>query len=233
MIFDPPLARGRLVQRYKRFLADITTRHGEVMTIHCPNTGAMSGCSAPGSEIWYSRNDKPTRKYRGTLELVKTKHGSLVGVNTLRANDMVEEALEAELLPTLAPYAERRREVSDRETKRRFDFVLSRGPKHCFVEVKSVTLLRDGVALFPDAPSARAHRHVDLLESRCKQGHDAVVLFCVQRSDASCVAPADHIDIEYGRALRRARASGVTMLALGALLSRNEIRLVRPLPVVL
>lgn len=226
--------RGRLVLRYKRFLADVETARGEVVTMHCPNTGAMSGCSAPGSEVWYSTNGNPRRKYPETLELVRSETGSLVGVNTMRANHLVGEALDAGLIAELAGYEDRRREVVDPESGRRFDFVLLRGKSRCFVEVKSVTLVRNaGWAVFPDAPSERARAHIELLHARQQDGDMSALVFCVQRADAYGVAPADDVDERYAASLRRASAGGVAMFALGAALTPGEVRLVRRLPVVL
>jgi sugar fermentation stimulation protein A len=224
---------GRLVRRYKRFLADVDVGYGRIETMHCPNTGAMSGCSAPNSVVWYSRSRNPGRKYAATLELVRTAEGALVGVNTLRANRLVEEALSSDHIGELLGFERRDREVRDERLGARFDFVLSGSSGRCAVEVKSVSLSHEGRGLFPDAPSARALRHLRALESRRLAGDRAVMLFCVQHSLARSVSPADHIDPEYGRTLRRAHAAGVELIAYRADLSAHEFRLTCVLPVVL
>jgi sugar fermentation stimulation protein A len=221
-----------LVRRYKRFLADIENEHG-IETVHCPNTGAMSGCSAPGSEVWYSRSCDERRKYSATLELVRAPDGALVGVNTLRANALVEEALASGVVTELRDFTERRREVADRELGARFDFVLSHVARRCVLEVKSVTLCDGARGLFPDAQSERARRHVGALEARCRAGDEAALLFCVQHTGARSVSPADEVDRRYGEALRKAHAAGVKVLAYAAELNAREFVLKGPLPVLL
>ncbi len=217
MKFNPPLLRGTLVRRYKRFLADIETAAGAPLTIHCPNTGAMLGCAEPGSAIWYSTASNPRRKYRHTLEIVRDAHGDLIGVNTGRANALVVEALAAGLLPGLPPNAVIRREVpipgetaSGGHRPGRFDLLAG----DVYVEVKSVTLKLPDSGAFPDAVSVRATRHVNALASLAGAGRRAVLVFCVLHGGITAVRGADEIDPAYGRALRLAVAAGVRVIAL-------------------
>ncbi len=226
MRFERPLLRARLIRRHKRFLADVEMAEGARMTVHCPNTGAMLGCQAPRSRIWLSESDKPSRKYRHTWEIVETREGTKVGINTMRSNALVDEALEEGLLEELRGYLARRREV--RVADGRLDFLLTGHPRDadCFVEVKNVTAAVDGgVAVFPDAVSIRATRHLESLTERVAEGFRAALVFCVQRNDVDKVLPADSIDPAYGKALRRAHAGGVEIYAVKAKVSPQQIAL--------
>jgi len=229
---DPPLAAGRLVRRYKRFLADIETPVGDRLTIHCPNTGAMLGCSDPGSEVWYSTSTNPQRKYPHTLEVVCSELGR-VGVNTARANRLVEEAITEQRIAELADYAELRREARIPGSSGRFDFLLTAARGRCYVEVKSLTLgYAGGIGAFPDAVSERALRHVAALVDRAAAGDRAVLLFCVQHTGVDRTTTADEVHPEYGAALRRAQESGVEVLAYGCDIQPDAISIARRLPFV-
>ncbi|MGB0712925.1 MAG: DNA/RNA nuclease SfsA [Gammaproteobacteria bacterium] len=235
MKFEHPLLHARLIRRYKRFLADVEMDDGSTMTVHTPNTGSMLGCQDPGAEVWLLDSGNPKRKYRFGWELVRVAGGARVGVNTGRANHLVDEALRAGRLPALGPFSGLRREVRYGQERSRIDILLERANGGlCYVEVKNVTAaVSDGVALFPDAVSARGTKHLRELMYMVGQGHDAAVVFCVQREDVDEVRPADEIDPEYGETLRRAVAAGVKALALGARMDDEGLELVRELPVVM
>ncbi len=234
MKFDAPLVRGRLLRRYKRFLADVETSDG-VLTVHCPNTGAMTGCSDPGLEVWCSTAANPARKYPHTLEVVCTPRGR-VGVNTARANALVAEALTDGRIAELAGYASVEREApvpapARPDHRARFDFLL-RDPGRCWLEVKSLTLChRAGRGAFPDAVSVRALRHVEALAARRRLGERAVLLFCVQHTGVRFATPADEVHPEYGAALRAASTAGVEVLAYGCRIDRTGMTVTAPLPV--
>ena len=139
MKIEPAFARATLLRRYKRFLADLELPDGEVLTVHCPNTGAMTGCADPGSEAWYSLSDNPKRKYPHTLEVVCSALGR-VGVNTGRANALVAEAVEQGKTTQLSGYTTVKREVASPDKAGRFDLKLMDGSgTDVFVEVKSMT----------------------------------------------------------------------------------------------
>lgn len=232
--FDAPLVRGRLLRRYKRFLADVETPEG-ILTVHCPNTGAMTGCSEPGLEVWCSTSSTPTRKYAHTLEVVCTRAGR-VGVNTARANGLVAEALAAGRIAELDGYAAVQREARLPAAvapghRPRLDFLLQ-GSGRCWLEVKSLTLCYpQGRGAFPDAVSARALRHVEALAARRKLGERAVLLFCVQHTGVRFATPADEVHPEYGAALRAAWGAGVEVLAYGCRIDPSGMALTEPLPV--
>ena len=228
MKFASGLVEGRLIRRYKRFLADIQLP-GEVITAACPNTGSMMGCAEPGSRVWLSEHDSPTRKYRHTWELVEVAAGNpvIVGINTSRPNALVAEAIAEGAIPELGGYGNVRREVPYGEEKSRVDFLLeAEGREPCYVEVKNVTAAASkGIALFPDCVSERGSRHLRELIRLKAAGFRPVQLYCVQRGDVREVRPADGIDHEYGRTLREAIAAGVEVLAYRATVTPEEIRI--------
>jgi len=237
--FDPPLIPGTLIRRYKRFLVDVRLQHGEQVVAHTPNTGSMTGCSDPGSRVFLSRSPNPGRKLPLTLEIVQTKGGVMVGVNTLLPNRLMHHALLQHAVPELAGYDAVRREVAvgpaatsgQRAPHSRLDLMLGRSPPLCYVEIKNVTLVLDGAAAFPDAVTTRGRRHLTELETLAQKGHRAVILFLVQRADCDSLRPADDIDPEYGAALRQAVCSGVEPLAYQAAVSPAGIGLWRAIPV--
>lgn len=233
MILPAPLLPGTLLRRYKRFLADVRLDDGDEVTAHTPNTGSMLGCSTPGMRIWLSRAGNPGRKHPWTWELADAGRGVLVGIHTGRSNALVWEALDAGLVSELAGFRPRRREVA--VGRSRVDMILEDDAgRSCYVEVKNVTALDGhGAAIFPDAPSARAVRHLEELAALAEMGHRAVIFFCVQRGDARCLSPADAIDPDYGKALRRVLGRGVEALAWQAEVRLESIVLRRALPVVL
>lgn len=237
MTFDPPLVEGRLLRRYKRFLADVQLPDGEMITAHTANTGAMTGCAESGRRVWLSRSDNPKRKYPHTWELIEVRDGVLAGINTQLSNLLVREAIENGRVPELAGYGRIRSEVRYGEERSRIDLLLDSPDDEksicCYVEVKNVTLVDDGIARFPDAVSVRASKHLRELMSVVRAGQRAVIFFCVQRGDVREVRPADQIDPLYGETLREAVICGVECLAYGADVSAQEVALRRALPVAL
>lgn len=235
MRFATPLEQGRLIRRYKRFLADIVTDAGEHLCIHCPNTGSMLNCMGEGARVWFQRNSDPKRKLPGTWELVETPQGRLACINTARANRLVEEALLAGVVEELNGFTALKREVAYGVENSRVDFRLDFSDGPAFVEVKSVTLGFGGtaVAAFPDAVTTRGARHLRELAALARDGVRAVLLYCVNLTEIEAVRPASEIDPHYAAALHEAQAAGVEVLAYGVELSHDEIRLVRRLPVIL
>ena len=232
MRFPSKLVEGRLIRRYKRFLADIQLGDS-VVTAACPNTGSLMGCCEAGNRVWLSESDSATRKYRHTWEIVEVGK-VMVGINTGLPNALVAEAIADGTIAELAGYPAMRREVAYGEEKSRVDLVLGGGTREeCYVEVKNVTAAASkGVALFPDCVSERGSRHLRELIRLKEQGLRPVQLYCVQRGDVREVRPADGIDHEYGRTLRDAIAAGVEVLAYRARISTTEVRLAERIPVV-
>jgi sugar fermentation stimulation protein A len=231
----PPLLRGTLIARYKRFLADVRLDDGRLVTAACPNTGSMLGLTAAGSAVWLSESDSETRKYRFTWELVEADLGrgpALVGINTGRPNKLVAEALAARRIRALAGYPTLRREVRYGENSR-VDLLLECARKGlCYVEVKNVHLSRrHGLAEFPDSVTARGAKHLAELSRMVRQGHRAVMVFLIQRGEARRLALARDIDPDYGAAFDAAIAVGVEAFALRCRMSTAEIVVDRPVPI--
>ena len=232
MKFDPPLSEAVLLRRYKRFLADIRLADASETTIHCPNTGSMKNCVVEESVCWYSESGDPKRKYPLTWELATTPCGHWAGINTARANKLVEEALLSGVIAELQGFDSLAREVRYGEENSRIDFLLHHRGRACYLEVKSVTLAEaDGRGYFPDAVSVRGAKHLRELAQIARAGHRAVLLYCVQHTGIRRVLPADHIDPAYGQALRRALEVGVEIFAYGAAVSPTEIVLQHRIPV--
>lgn len=218
MQFTTPLLRGRLVQRYKRFLADVVLDTGETVTATCPNTGSMMGLTTPGTIVWLSESDSPTRKYKHTWEMLEVDlgHGpSIVGINTNHPNKLVSEAITAGQIADLASYRGLRREVKYGKNSR-IDVLLecpTRGL--CYVEVKNVHMMRrHGLAEFPDSVTTRGTKHLGELADMVSDGHRAVMLYLIQRGDANELALARDVDANYGAAFDAARKAGVEAIAV-------------------
>ena len=210
----PPLTRASLMRRYRRFLADVLLPDDDTpVCVHCPNTGAMSGCQTAESAVWLSYHDNPKRKLAWTWELVETEAG-MACIHSARANDVVEEALRDGHFPSLFPAgAELRREVKIAE-RSRADFFIP-ADEGLYMEVKSVTLhCGDGVGAFPDAVSARATKHLVNLQAAMKRGHRAALVFAVLHAGITRVAPAQDIDPTYASTLRQAMSSGLEVYTL-------------------
>ncbi|MEO0847198.1 MAG: DNA/RNA nuclease SfsA [Cyanobacteria bacterium J06648_1] len=210
----PPLLRGRLVKRYKRFLADIELDTGEIITAHCPNTGPMTGVSIPDSVVQVSKSDNPKRKLGYTWEMIQLD-GTWVGTNTAIPNRVIKLALQQKILPELASrYEEVRSEVPyGKDKKSRIDFLLTgdNSQPDIYVEVKSVTLSQGNLALFPDTVTTRGQKHLREL-AELVPDTKAIMLYFINRGDCDHFAPSDTCDPRYGELLRKAVAKGVEVL---------------------
>lgn len=223
------LVEGILLKRYKRFLADVELPSGEVITAHCPNTGAMTGCAEPGARVWLSVSDSKTRKYPHTWELVETSRG-MACIHSAKANTVVREAFEAGLIPGFEDYPEIRSEVKYGEGSR-IDLLLSGEAGQVFVEVKSVTLCTDGGwGLFPDAVSDRGRKHLNELAAVARGKDRAVMFFCVFHAGVEGVSAAGEIDPKYRDAMIAAHDAGLEVLAWRADIGPSGVTLLAPLP---
>lgn len=234
MQFTPPLQSATLIKRYKRFLADVVTPEGQELTLHCPNTGAMTGCATPGDTVWYSTSDNPKRKYAHTWELTQTQQGAIICVNTLRANILAKEAILAGNIPQLSGYNVLKSEVKYGEEKSRIDIMLqAEARQNCYIEVKSVTLADKESGYFPDAVTERGQKHLRELMSVAAAGDRAVILFAVLHSAIDRFSPAHHIDARYAQLLIEAQTKGVEILVYKAELSTEMMTLNKPITAVL
>ncbi|PIW59643.1 DNA/RNA nuclease SfsA [Shewanella sp. CG12_big_fil_rev_8_21_14_0_65_47_15] len=226
MRFTPALEQGKLLRRYKRFLADVQLENGDEITVHCPNTGSMRNCLFPGEPVWFSTSANPKRKYAHTWELMGTPEGGLIGIHSGNANALVEEAIKKDMISELSGYDSLRREVKYGDENSRIDLLLEAAQKPtCYIEVKSCTLLEGEQGYFPDAVSLRGQKHLRELMQMASLGHRAVLLFVVQHTQIDSVAPAEHIDPEYAKLLKMAVFAGVEILAYRCEISPTEIHL--------
>ncbi|MCG8568100.1 MAG: DNA/RNA nuclease SfsA [Desulfobacterales bacterium] len=226
----PPLIEGRLIKRYKRFLADVTLDSGEVVTAHCPNSGSMKGCAIPDSRVWLSESDNPKRKLKYTWELARVP-GSLIGINTQIPNKLVKTAVETGQIEELGDFTQARAEVKT-SAHTRLDLALEnpRGDR-CYVEIKNCTLVEDGVAMFPDAVTTRGQKHLDELVRLKQEGHRAVIFYLIQRMDARVFTPAAAIDPVYAEKLKSAHDQGVEIITRDTCITPELIRVNQPVPV--
>ncbi|MCG7521067.1 DNA/RNA nuclease SfsA [Ruegeria sp. Ofav3-42] len=224
MKFATPLIPARLIRRYKRFLADCRLEDGQEVTAHCANPGSMMGLAEPGEKIWLEPNDDPKKKLKYGWRLVDHENGHYTGVDTSVPNKALRAALEAGEIPELAAYETVRPEVRYGENSR-IDFLLTQpGLPDAYVEVKSVTLSREpGLAEFPDSVTARGTKHLGELATMVGQGHRAIMLYLVQRTDCDRLALAADIDPAYAAAFEEAQAKGVERLVYDTLMSPEGV----------
>lgn len=228
------LSSGRLLRRYKRFLADILLDDGREVIAHCANTGAMTGLVQEGARVWLSFHDNPKRKLAWSWELVEviTPSGpALASVNTARTNTLVQDALLSGTLINGISLCTPEVKVNDA----RLDFkVVDHLDRTTWIEVKQVTLLeRDGIGAFPDAVSTRALRHVHVLEERVAAGDCAMLLFCATHTGITAVRPAAEIHPAYAQAVVAAAERGVQVCAYSCHIDPQSMTLTHALPVML
>lgn len=231
MKFATPLIPGRLIRRYKRFLADIELESGQEVIAHCANPGAMLGVATPGARVWVEPNDDPKRKLKFSWKLIDLGGGHLAGIDTGVPNRVVEEALQVGQIPGLEGSV--RAEVRY-GTNSRVDFLLT-GPEGAktFVEVKNVHLMRQfGLAEFPDSVTRRGAKHLADLTAEVAAGNRAIMLYCIQRTDCERLDFAGDLDPAYRAAYLTARAEGVEAIAWTCQISTEEIVLDRPIEIV-
>ena len=235
MKFQSSLEEATLITRYKRFLADVKLSNGQVITIHCPNTGSMKNCQDPGSKIWFSTVNKKTRKYPQTWQFVEVYDSELVGINTGLANKLVLEAIEGGVIKQITNFSRLRTEVSYGTENSRIDILLEDDRSRCYIEVKNVSFGVSGkIGLFPDAITVRGQKHLKELITVRKAGDRAILFFCVQHTGVEKVSPAEEIDPVYTDLLRKALAVGVEVIAYQAAIdiSSSTIKLEKELPVI-
>jgi sugar fermentation stimulation protein A len=209
--------KATLIKRYKRFLTDVTLPSGEEITMHCANTGAMTGCATPGNTVWYSTSDNVKRKYPNSWEFSVTPQDHWICINTIRANHLVEEAISTELISDFSGHSELKREVKYGEENSKIDFLLKdTNGTTTYIEVKSVTLLQNNQGYFPDAVTTRGQKHLRELINIAISGNRAVLFFAVLHSGINSVQAAQHIDPIYAALLKDAHEAGVEIIAYRA-----------------
>ena len=231
MRFQTPLIPARLIRRYKRFLADARLEDGREITAHCANPGSMMGLAQEGMKIWLEPNDDPSRKLKFGWRLVDHEDGHFTGVDTSVPNRALKTALEAHEIDGLGDYETVRPEVKYGENSR-IDFLLQGGGPDTYVEVKSVTLCRKaGLAEFPDSVTKRGAKHLAELSAMVAEGHRAVMLYLVQRTDCTEMTLAGDIDTAYAKAFVDARKSGVEAICFDTKITPEGVWIGKPLPI--
>lgn len=232
MKFEPELESGVLIKRYKRFLTDIELPDKSERTIHCANTGAMTGCATPGNTVFFSTSSNLKRKYPNSWELSVTENNHTICVNTIRANQLVIEAIKNKQIGELNEYNTLQTEVKYGSENSRIDILLSEDSlPDCYIEVKSVTLLdKTGQGYFPDSVTTRGQKHLRELSEMAKNGKKSILFFAILHSGIEKVSIAHHIDQQYYSLLIDAIENGVTVLCYQAEMSSKEMKIVRKLP---
>ncbi|MPQ46820.1 DNA/RNA nuclease SfsA [Marinifilum sp. N1E240] len=227
MIFPKPLVHGRLIKRYKRFLADVELDNGDVVVAHTANSGSMKSCLEEGAEVYLIHVDDPKRKTKYTWEMIQINN-AWVGINTAVPNVLVYEAVKNQEIEALTGFTHVKREVKFEDS--RFDVFASNEKEECFIEVKNVSLKDKQYARFPDAVTTRGKKHLETLMRVKEQGMRAVMVYVIQRSDVEIFTPAFDIDPDYAATLKKAYESGVEVYPIRAIVSPEKIELGEILP---
>jgi len=215
------LIHGKLIKRYKRFLADIILDDGSEITAHVPNSGAMTSCIEQNCDVWVTFHDDPKRKLKYTLELTKIDE-NLICTNTGVANKIAVEAINNGVIKELQGYASLKTEQKYGQNSR-IDILLENENQKCYVEIKSVSLRIDNSLAFPDAVTSRGTKHLKELEEMVKQGHRAVMLYVIQRTDDLPFKLACQIDKKYCEAFDEVTKNGVEVLVYQSSINYEEI----------
>jgi sugar fermentation stimulation protein A len=232
MKFSSPLIPGTLIKRYKRFLADVALSPNEIVTVHCPNSGAMAGLTDSGNPVWLSASSNPKRKLKFTLQMIEAE-GTLVGVNTQNPNHLVHEALSDTLILELAQYETFTREVAY-DQNCRIDWLATHPSlPPCYIEVKNAHMKIGSGAQFPDAVTTRGTKHLQAL-SRLVQNKQAraVLIYIIQRNDVDHFSLASHIDPTYAKAAALSHSLGVEMYAYCCHITPSEISISHRVPII-
>lgn len=234
MRFSAPLIPGRLIQRYKRFLADVHLDSGETITAHCANPGAMLGLTTPGNRVFLSKSANPARKLAYSWEVVEADFGrgpEFAGINTAHPNRIVAEAVSSGFFPEFAPWPRLRREVKYGQNSRVDILLEGEGMPPHYVEIKNVHLMRrPGLAEFPDSVTARGAKHLRELADMVAGGHRATMVFLIQMQAERFTLAAD-LDPAYATAFMHARTAGVEALAVTCAVTPEAIEVVRQVPI--
>lgn len=226
MNFDN-LVHGKLIKRYKRFLADIKLDSREIITAHCTNSGSMKSCIEENAEVYISPNDNPNRKTKYTWEMIKINN-SWVGINTMIPNKLAFDFIKEQKIENLRNYTQLRREVTYGNS--RIDLLAENEHEKCYIEVKNVTMKDGKYARFPDAVTTRSKKHLETLMEVKAKGARAVMLYIIQRTDVDIFSTAPEIDIEYAKTLKIAYENGVEVIPVQVKVSPEKIEFYKILP---
>ena len=227
MKFETALIPGRLIKRYKRFLADVQLEDSTVVVAHCTNSGSMISCIEEGARVYLSPAKDPKRKTRFTWEMIEINN-LWVGINTSIPNQLIFEAVRDQEIPQLKGYTFVKREVKFEDS--RFDVFAENEQEKCFIEVKNVSMKVGKAALFPDSVTTRGRKHLETLIRVKNQGMRAVMIYVIQRMDVNSFGPAQHIDPDYANTLSKALKAGVEVIALQAKVDPKGIQIVKEIP---
>jgi len=227
MKFETALIPGRLIKRYKRFLADVQLEDSTVVVAHCTNSGSMISCIEEGARVYLSPAKDPKRKTRFTWEMIEINN-LWVGINTSIPNQLIFEAVRDQEIPQLKGYTFVKREVKFEDS--RFDVFAENEQEKCFIEVKNVSMKVGNAALFPDSVTTRGRKHLETLIRVKNQGMRAVMVYVIQRMDVNSFGPAQHIDPDYANTLSKALKAGVEVIALQAKVDPKGIQIVKEIP---
>ena len=228
MQFLKPLVHGKLIKRYKRFLADVELDSGDIVVTHCTNSGSMKTCIEVGADVYLTYVDDPKRKTKYTWEMIEI-NADWIGINTGIPNILVYEAIRDQKIDGLNTYTEAKREVKFEDS--RFDVFAKNDKEACFIEVKNVSMKVGEYARFPDSVTTRGKKHLETLIRVKESGIRAVMFYVIQRSDVSIFGPAHDIDPSYAKALKKAVENGVEVFAYQAEVKPEGINLVKQLPI--
>jgi len=226
MQFKEKLISGKLVKRYKRFLADVELEDGTIVTAHCTNSGSMKTCIEEGASVYLTPVNDSKRKTKFTWEMIFMNDG-WIGVNTSIPNLLAYEAIRDGKIEPLKGYTTVKREVTFGDS--RFDIFAENDHEKCFVEVKNVSMKVGEFARFPDAVTTRGRKHLETLIRVKEQGMRAVMLYIIQRIDVEKFGEASDIDPEYASSLKKAYAAGVEIIPVQAEVTPERIEIVREL----
>ncbi len=218
MKFTSTLIKGKLIKRYKRFFVDIKVNN-KILTAHCPNTGSMMGLLDQGNDVWLSKSNDPKRKLKYTLEIIKVRK-NMIGVNTLRANKIVNHGLENKLIKEFISCRNIKPEYKY-SNDTRFDFLCD----NKLLEVKNVTFIRNNIAQFPDARTERGTKHLIKLKESIGKKFKPFVLFLTQIEDINKFSIAKDIDENYFKNYLIAKKAGVKFLAYKCDVNSKEIKI--------
>ncbi len=228
MEFENKLVLGKLIKRYKRFLADVELEDGSIVVVHCTNSGSMKTCIENGAPVYISRATDPKRKTKYTWEMIFI-NGGWIGVNTIIPNQLIYDAVLAGKIDKLTGYTFVKREVKFEDS--RFDIYAENDTEKCFIEVKNVSMKVGSHALFPDSVTSRGRKHLETLIKVKESGIRAVMLYVIQRMDVDIFGLAEDIDPEYAKSLKKAVKHGVEVIAVQAKVEAKSINIVRELKI--